>query len=163
SRRPAERHSADRAPRSRLGGGASWPCDRRHTAEVTMRKAVMLLVLIAGFVFAGGVRAAPEGTAFAASCTDVLDSVAQDWGEADFLAPSKPGQARVGGKDGRAITAGQFNYLQGQLRLARDDCRTGRLESAMNRIAAMRRILNRGDERPAVERSRATPVLGEVP
>ena len=102
-------------------------------------KVLMCLTLVASI---GGVSHAFAAEPRPASaCSDALSAVTADWYAIGFLPPSKPAQARVVGNFGHETTAGQYFFLQAELRRARDDCDAGRTASAMKRVIAVRELL----------------------
>ncbi len=102
-----------------------------------MRSALIGIVCL-GIV---GVAAAASAASPELSCTVAMKSLSDDWDAAGFATPSKPGQMRVLGHNGREATGAQVNYMAGQMRLAAKDCSSGDNASALKRIAAVRNKL----------------------
>ncbi|HEV2548409.1 MAG TPA: hypothetical protein VGU20_13800 [Stellaceae bacterium] len=92
-----------------------------------------------------GVAAVLFGTqpAVAATCTDELQLLAEQWNAMSFPTPAKPA-AHVLGKNGREYTGGQIEYMKTEIRLANIDCRSGNSDAAMKRVTIVRGILTNG-------------------
>jgi hypothetical protein len=58
------------------------------------------------------------------------------------LHPDKPGQMRVFASDGSEFTAGQAQWMKGQLRLSARDFADGDAAEASRRLAEVRQLLN---------------------
>lgn len=92
---------------------------------------------IIGLTLIGQAAAAQSGQAGAA-CQQALNALQSEWQAIGYPMPTKPAQAQVVAQDGRVATAGQVNYLRGQIQLAAKECEDGNTASALRRVAAVR-------------------------
>ena len=83
--------------------------------------------------------------AAAASCTEELQRLSNQWRAVSLPTPERPAVSRVFGKDGRTYTAGQIEYMITQFRLSKIACSNGNNLDALRRISAVRTVL--GTER----------------
>jgi hypothetical protein len=107
---------------------------------------IVLSVLIVGLI-AGGQSATAQPAPAIGSCRSALTALASEWNEIAFMAPGKPGQAIVTGREGYVTTGGDFNFMVGHIRLARVACDRGDDASALRSIAAVRDILAHSNPR----------------
>jgi hypothetical protein len=68
-------------------------------------------------------------------CTAELNQLLQDWNEAGFDTPSKPGQAIVHGRNGRISSGAEVTNMASQIRQAIVDCRHGDVAAVQQRVA----------------------------
>jgi hypothetical protein len=104
---------------------------------MTMRA---LAIGIIGLALIGPAAAAESGEARGA-CQQALNALQSEWQAIGYPMPAKPAQAQVVARDGRVATAGQVNYLRGQIQLATKECAAGNTASALQRVAAIRNRL----------------------
>jgi hypothetical protein len=83
--------------------------------------------------------------AAAASCSEELQRLSNQWRAVSLPTPERPAVSRVFGKDGRTYTAGQIEYMITQFRLSKIACSNGNNLDALRRISAVRKVL--GSER----------------
>ena len=70
-------------------------------------------------------------------CTAELNQLLQEWSEAGFDVPSKPGQAIVHGRNGRTTSGAEVTSMAGQIRQAVWDCQHGNVAAVQQRVALM--------------------------
>jgi hypothetical protein len=68
-------------------------------------------------------------------CTAELKQLLQDWNEAGFDAPSKPGQAIVHGRNGRVSSGAEVTLMVSQIRQAIADCQHGDVVAVQQQVA----------------------------
>jgi hypothetical protein len=68
-------------------------------------------------------------------CTAALNQLLQDWNEAGFKMPSKPGQAIVHGRNGRVASGAEVTFMASQIRQAIADCKHGDVAAVQQRVA----------------------------
>jgi hypothetical protein len=107
---------------------------------------MVLPVLIVG-LSAGAQSATAQPTPATGPCRSALMALAAEWNEIAFMAPGKPGQAIVTGREGYVTTGGGFNFMVGEIRLAHVACDRGDEASAMQNIAAVQDILVHANRR----------------
>jgi hypothetical protein len=66
-----------------------------------------------------------EAAAPVYSCTAELNPVLQEWNQAGFDMPSKPGQEIVQGRNGRVSSGAEVIKMAGQVRDAIQECEHG--------------------------------------
>lgn len=76
------------------------------------------------------------------SCVAPLKALTDEWNAKAFQSPSKPSQSIVVGAHGDRLTGMEFRYIEGQIRLASQDCRAGRDDASLRRIANVRKRLS---------------------
>jgi hypothetical protein len=101
---------------------------------------VVLAGVVAVAALCGAVQAQAQSAS--SSCRASLGDLMSAWNAISFTPPSKPGQAVVSGMKGHSTTGGQFQYMEGLMRRARMDCDRGDAGASIERIAAVRRLLN---------------------
>jgi len=102
-------------------------------------RGVMVGIMSLGLLgFGVAAHAAPP----AQDCNVAMKSLGEAWDAAGFATPVKPGQSRVIGRNGREATAGQVNYMAGQIRHAARECAAGNNDAALTRISAVRSQLD---------------------
>lgn len=94
-----------------------------------------------------GPAASAEPAATGGVCVQALKTLQDEWQAIGFPVPMKPAQGQIVARDGRVATAGQVNYLRGQIRMASQECEGGHDAAALQRIADIRSRL----ETPATE------------
>jgi hypothetical protein len=87
---------------------------------------------------AASAQALPQG----ASCQASLKHITAEWDAIGFAEPTKPSQARVVASDGHVASGPEVTYLGSQLRLAAQDCASGREEVGLHRIELIQARLN---------------------
>jgi hypothetical protein len=75
------------------------------------------------------------------ACRVALDRLSAEWDAAGYVAPSKPSQIAVLGRDGRTASGSEVSYMRTQLGLAAKDCRAGDDQGALSHIAIVHRLL----------------------
>jgi hypothetical protein len=101
-------------------------------------------VVLAGVVAAAALCGAVQAQAQSASssCRASLGDLMSAWNAISFTPPSKPGQAVVSGLKGHSTTGGQYQYMEALIRRARMDCDRGDAGVSIERVTALRRLLN---------------------
>jgi hypothetical protein len=107
---------------------------------------IVLPLLIIG-LSAGAQSATAQPAPATASCRSALTALAAEWNEIAFMAPGKPGQTIVTGREGYVTTGGDFNFMVGEIRLAHVACDRGDEASAMQDIAAVQDTLAHANRR----------------
>jgi hypothetical protein len=97
-----------------------------------------LLLLVAGSVMASSAYAA-NNTTCDSNLTNSLHECERIVGS---LRPDKAGQMRVFATDGTVYTAGQAQWMKGQLRLIAQACAGGDSVDAARRLADVQELLN---------------------
>lgn len=75
-------------------------------------------------------------------CTSELNQLLAEWNEAGFVAPSKPSQAIVHGRNGRISSGPEVTSLAGQIRQAIADCQRGDVQSVQQVVALVSKRLH---------------------
>jgi hypothetical protein len=96
---------------------------------------------LVGLALIGPATAAQPAMAGGA-CVQALQALQDQWQAIGYPVPMKPAQAEVVAQDGRVASAGQVNYLRGQIRLASQECQNGNDASALQRVADIRSHLD---------------------
>lgn len=68
-------------------------------------------------------------------CTAGLTQLLQEWNEAGFEMPSKPGQAIVHGRNGRISSGAEVTSMAAEIRQAIWDCQHGNVAAVQQRVA----------------------------
>jgi hypothetical protein len=74
-----------------------------------------------------------------------LNALLADWDRAGFVAPSKPGQYRLYGRNGYVTNGACYNAMVSLIRSAVSDTQQGRDHDALTKIAKARRLLAAGN------------------
>lgn len=94
-------------------------------------------------VMAIGWLMAPGAYGSGATCDDKLTSALHQCEQIiGSLRPDKAGQMRVFAPDGSEFTAGQAQWMKGQLQLIASACASGDEADASRRLAAVQELLN---------------------
>jgi hypothetical protein len=72
-----------------------------------------------------------------------LSDLKQDWDRASFIAPTKPAQSIVNGRDGRTTSGAAYNEIVALMRGAELDAQQGRDQPALAKIAQAKQLLDR--------------------
>ena len=107
----------------------------------TVRSAVLQLAFAATVLSPVQLVAAAELQPQQQTCAQELDVLSGQWNAAGLPIPTKPGQTRVAGRLGHTHTAGEVDFMRGQLGAAARFCKAGQEHEAMLRMDAVRAIM----------------------
>lgn len=75
-------------------------------------------------------------------CEQVVQSLKNEWNAVGYTTPSKPTAMRVVGKLGHENTAGQIISMQRQMAEADADCKAGKQDEALQKVASIHDLLD---------------------
>jgi len=110
---------------------------------VSIMKTVTVALAAAFVLAATGASAQPpaDNAPAPATCKQQLDDLSKTLSNLMPFSPAKPSQGRVMGHQGHTHTGIDYNYMNTQMRLARQDCKAGKEHEAMLRMDVVRAVM----------------------
>lgn len=115
--------------------------DPRRCLRSVLARALLILPMGLALTAAGHDAARAQSMAPAPSCPAALDSLMTDWRSIGFAEPGKPGQMIVSGRHGYQTTAGNFNFMRGEISVGARECEAGHDTAALQHINTVRAAL----------------------
>jgi hypothetical protein len=98
------------------------------------------------FAYSGGItKVADKASLASANPRASLTAFLAEWDRAGFVAPSKPGQYRVYGRNGYRTSGPGYNAMASLIRSATNDSRQGRDRDAATKIDTVQSLLAAGN------------------
>jgi len=108
-------------------------------------KTITVALAAAIILAAAGASAQPPADtapgAAPATCKQQLDELSKTLSNLMPFSPGKPSQGQVMGHQGHAHTGIDYNYMNTQMRLARQDCNAGKAHEAMLLMDVVRAVM----------------------
>ena len=110
-----------------------------------MKNLLFAAVAALAVASAGGASAQPSPVSprdtVRSSSAASLNALSAEWDRIGFIAPSKPAQHRVYGRDGHVTDGPGYNVMVSLIRSATIDSRAGRDAEALAKIGRVKRLL----------------------